>query len=387
MIPFEVIGVLPPPGGTPARQAEACLGTAAERLQATGRRRGDVLSLTFFVDATDPAGYWRRRAALLAKVGDAFDGSPPPASVVAQPPERGRRVALEATLLAPGTEAKVSRRTCDGLPYTVVTSGGLRQVHAGGLCSNSHAGDTAAKAKEAFARMRAILGRQRMTFGHVVRQWSYIECVHELGADGRESSQGYQAFNDVRTLAYARSGFPAGYPAATGIGQAAGGVVIEFIALDTPPDVRVVPLSNPRQVDAHRYSDGVLVGEPLGELDDKSAPKFERGKLVARGDAEVVFVSGTAAILGEKSVAPGDVAAQTRTTIENIAVVAGEEKLTHLRAYVKRARDIPVVRRVCEAAYGPIPALYLRADVCRAELLVEIEGLLARSTEEIGGPR
>ena len=41
---------------------------------------------------------------------------------------------------------------------------------------------------------------------------------------------------------------------------------------------------------------------------------------------------------------------------------------------MKRADDVPVVRRVCEAAHGSIPALYVRADVCRDELLVEIEG-------------
>jgi enamine deaminase RidA (YjgF/YER057c/UK114 family) len=383
MIPFEVIGVLPPPGGTPAEQADACLEALDRRLRASDRTHADVLSLTLFVDATDSAAYARRRDTLLARVREAFDGHPPPASVVAQPPERKRRVALEATVLTShDPDVRVSRKICDGLPYTVVTGGGLRQVHAGGLASRSNGSDIAARAKEAFAWMQAILRRQRMSFGHVVRQWGYIECVHDLGADDGKTCQGYQAFNDVRTLAYARSGFPVGYPAATGIGQAAGGVVLEFIALETPPDVRVVPLSNPLQVDAHRYSAGVLVGEPLREVRDKTAPKFERGKLVARGDEEVVFVSGTAAILGENSVAPGDVAAQTRTTIENIAAVAGDEKLSHLRAYVKRARDIPAVRRVCEAAYGRIPALYLQADVCRPELLVELEGLLAR-----GGPR
>ena len=99
----------------------------------------------------------------------------------------------------------------------------------------------------------------------------------------------------------------------------------------------------------------------------------------------VLFVSGTAAILGEESVALGDAAAQTETTIQNIAALTRGARLTYLRAYVKRATDMPAVRRVCEAAYGPIPALYVQADVCRDELLVELEGALVESGGEIGG--
>jgi enamine deaminase RidA (YjgF/YER057c/UK114 family) len=349
------------------------------RLGADGRDVDHVLSLTFFVDATDPDAYALAKEEVHALVRETFGPHPPPASVVAQPPEDGRSVALEAAVLA-GGRATVERRTVDGLRYTVVTGEDARQVHGGSASERGM--DTAARAKEAFAGMEAVLDRERLTYGDVVRQWNYIERMLDVRAAGR---QGYQAFNDVRTLAYGRSEFPFGYPAATGIGQAAGGVVLQFIALDTRPDVRVVPLSNPRQVDAHHYSSCVLVGEALDELPGKSPPKFERAKLVARGDRRVLFVSGTAAILGEESVGASDVAAQTETTIENIAELVGGAGLSHLRAYVKRAEDIPVVRRVCEAAYGPIPALYVRADVCRDELLVELEGALVENGGEIGG--
>ena len=114
----------------------------------------------------------------------------------------------------------------------------------------------------------------------------------------------------------------------------------------------------------------------------KSTPKFERAKLVARGDEEIVFLSGTAAILGERSVAPGDVAAQTRTTIDNITALVGDRRMTRLRAYVKRTEETGIVQSLCEAAFGRIPALYVRADVCREELLVELEGVLVKSRPE-----
>jgi enamine deaminase RidA (YjgF/YER057c/UK114 family) len=228
--------------------------------------------------------------------------------------------------------------------------------------------------------MAAILRAEGLHFGHVVRQWAYLEGMLDVVADCPKGHQGYQAFNDTRALAYAESDFPSGYPAATGIGQAAGGVVLDFVALDAP-GAAIEALSNPRQTDAHRYSARQLVGESIATLPSKSPPKFERAKRIVRGDEEIVLVSGTAAIVGERSVAIGDVAAQTRTTIDNIAALVGERRLSRLRAYVKRRDDIPTVRAICTDSFGPIPAVYVEADVCRPELLVELEGSLVTKRE------
>jgi enamine deaminase RidA (YjgF/YER057c/UK114 family) len=317
------------------------------------------------------------RAPTARNVREFFGRDAPSATVVAQAPDGRRRVALDATILAASDgDIAVTRRACDGVAYSVVTVPDMRQIHCGGIASDLLLDDPEAQATEAFARMGAVLQQEGMSFGHVVRQWGYIEGLLDVRADCPRGHQRYQAFNDVRALAYARSEFPCGYPAATGIGQAAGGVVLEFIALDAPSGVRVTPLSNPRQTDAHCYSGGALVGESLARLEKKSTPKFERAKLVARGSEQIVFVSGTAAIVGERSVAEGDVEAQTRTTIDNVAALVGDARLSRLRAYVKRASDFAAVRRICDAAFGPIPAMYVQADVCRDELLVELEGAL-----------
>ena len=47
-----------------------------------------------------------------------------------------------------------------------------------------------------------------------------------------------------------------GYPAATGIGTDAGGVIIDFIALSESEQVQVLPIRNPGQVDAHSLFKG-----------------------------------------------------------------------------------------------------------------------------------
>ena len=49
--------------------------------------------------------------------------------------------------------------------------------------------------------------------------------------------------------------------------------------------------------------------------------------------------------------------------------------LAKIRVYLKRARDLAKCRRICEQRFGSVPAIYAVADVCRPELLVEIEGV------------
>lgn len=350
MIPFETMIVLPRSRGSPSRQAYDALIELVAQLRAAGRPQRTIVMLRFFVDTSENAAHDRRRARLLAIVREFFQDKPPPASVIAQAPEG--HVALEATVLTADnvTVARDPR-------YTLATGPGVRQLHVGGIeCEGTNPRTCARKALNT---LEAILRREDMTFGHVVRQWNYIEKMLDI----RDGHQAYQDFNDIRASVYSRARFPAGYPAATGIGQAAGGVAVECIAVDAP-GVTIEPISNPRQTDAHHYSPGQLVGASA------ATPKFERAKRVD----EVTFVSGTAAIVGERTVHVGDVAAQTKTTIDNIAALLGDRPLTDLRAYVKHGEDIPTVRRLCEAAFGPIPALYVRADICRDDLLVELEG-------------
>lgn len=383
MIPIRTLVLPPLSTGSAGEQAAALLDLLARRLVEAGLVRAQVLSLTLFVDTADAHAHGCLKDDLIALVREAFAGEmPPPVTIVAERPELGH-LALEACVPAGPTEKlSVVRKLHVGVPYTLLTQGDLRQIHAGGLCSPAACEDPEAQAQDVFARMEAVLQREGLSFGAVVRQWNYIESMLEDCPAGHRDRQRYQVFNDVRTRAYESSAFPAGYPAATGIAQVVGGTVLEFIALAPAPEVVAEPLSNPRQVDAHRYSSDVLVGRPALELEQRTAPKFERAKRVTAPRGEMIFVSGTAAIVGETSIACGDVAAQTRTTLELMDAFLDGDAPSYLRAYVKRAADIPRVREVCEAAYGGVPTTFVQADVCREELLVEMEALLYRPTVE-----
>jgi len=119
----------------------------------------------------------------------------------------------------------------------------------------------------------------------------------------------------------------------------------------------------------------------------KSTPKFERAKILMHDNSVDCFVSGTAAIRNEHSMCELDAVLQTRQTIENINFLIAEENLllnnckktvdlhlNSIRVYIKYPKDYQAVKTVIDDAWPGLNAIYLLADICRPELLVEIEG-------------
>jgi enamine deaminase RidA (YjgF/YER057c/UK114 family) len=95
---------------------------------------------------------------------------------------------------------------------------------------------------------------------------------------------------------------------------------------------------------------------------------------------DVVFVSGTASVVGHESVHPDDPAAQTEETMRNLACVLEESrtgaKVATLRTYVRHAEHVETVRAaIARSGFGGLPNAWFRADICRKELLVEIEAV------------
>ena len=171
------------------------------------------------------------------------------------------------------------------------------------------------------------------------------------------------------------------YPASTGIGADGRDVMMSCLALATDrPDVLRLPLENPRQIAAHDYDHRY----------GPQSPKFTRAMAISATGAASVLVSGTASIIDSESHHLDDVAEQTRETLDNIAALISEDNFRRhgqtglgatlddmalLRVYVKRQEDYAVVRDACRARLGEMPVVYTVADLCRPELLVEIEGI------------
>jgi enamine deaminase RidA (YjgF/YER057c/UK114 family) len=210
-------------------------------------------------------------------------------------------------------------------------------------------------------------------FRHLQRLWNYLPGIN---ADGGGLER-YRQFNAGRQTAFLETGHAAfeGAPAACAIGTREGPFCVRFLAGTVPP----VPVENPRQVSAYHYPSTY----------GPRSPSFSRAALVRAGAGQVgLLISGTASIVGHASMHVGDVAAQTRETLTNLAAVI---EAAHARCdarfplsaldcvlYVRRAADADVIRHVFEAQVGADShaarsAVYLEADICRSDLLVEIE--------------
>jgi enamine deaminase RidA (YjgF/YER057c/UK114 family) len=108
------------------------------------------------------------------------------------------------------------------------------------------------------------------------------------------------------------------------------------------------------------------------------------------GDYATIFVSGTASIVHSESLHIGDVEGQTKQTLDNIEALISADNLRHhglpglgttfdnlgmARIYIKRQEDFEKVQTICRSRLGEVPMVFAMADVCRPELLVEIEGM------------
>lgn len=221
-------------------------------------------------------------------------------------------------------------------------------------------------------------------YPHLQRVWNYLPRIN---ADGGGLER-YRQFNLGRQQAFLDGGQPAfdGAPAACALGTRGGPFVLHFLAGRRRP----VAVENPRQVSAYRYPQAY----------GPRSPSFSRAALVdAGGGVTALLVSGTASIVGHASRHTGDVRAQTRETLANLgALLDAAHGRTAARftlraldcvAYVRHAADWPAVRAELQAALGAdAPALAgmvaLEADICRPELLVEIE---AHGWSDDGGAR
>ena len=112
---------------------------------------------------------------------------------------------------------------------------------------------------------------------------------------------------------------------------------------------------------------------------------FSRATLLRQPEGLALFISGTASIVGHRSLHVGDSAAQTRETLANIeALLAEANRVARgarfelgalaCKVYVRRPADLPVIKAELAAAFGAgTQLIYLQADICRQDLLVEIE--------------
>lgn len=224
------------------------------------------------------------------------------------------------------------------------------------------------RTREAYLKLFALL-RARGT-PHLWRVWNFMAGInaHEQGLER------YRWFNLGRHDAFSAAGAPTErqVPAASAVGWAEGPLSIAFLAGRSAPQ----PIENPRQVSAFHYPADYGPRPPV----------FARASLACSGPNELLFVSGTASIVGHQTVHRGDVVAQCEESARNVRAVLGEanratrstghraETLVH-RAYVRHLADFPAVRHTLARCLGGASLTLMQADICRQDLLVEVESV------------
>jgi enamine deaminase RidA (YjgF/YER057c/UK114 family) len=214
-------------------------------------------------------------------------------------------------------------------------------------------------------RAEGILLRNGAAYKDVARTWFYLSDILDW----------YPDFNKTRSEKYGEFGIMPGpgdsrlmLPASTGIGAGApsgAAASMDLLAVvendERTPSVR--KLTNRGQLDAFRYG-----------------AAFSRGAVISEDDVTVIQVSGTAAI-DEHGVSlyPGDIRSQINCTLDKVQTLLGQERaglgdICAATVFVKRPEYAEVFRQVAvDRGLADLPAVCVVADVCREELLFEID--------------
>ena len=202
-----------------------------------------------------------------------------------------------------------------------------------------------------------------------LRLWNHLGSINEV-ENGRER---YQSFCAGRHDAFdAARLYETDLPSASAVGMPGRGLSIYFLASRTSG----VQVENPRQVAAYHYPP---------QYGPKS-PSFSRATIFPGAEGVAVYISGTSSVLGHASVHKGDVLGQLDETLRNIDAVlqsaitgGGLSDLVSVKTYLRHAADAEaVLPRLTAALPAGCEQIILEADICRSELLIEIEGVAKR---------
>ncbi len=205
------------------------------------------------------------------------------------------------------------------------------------------------------------------------RVWNYVPHIN----DEQDGLERYRRFCVGRHQALAERlpDFPDSLPAATAVGTKSGPLQMLFLASIKQP----VHLGNPRQVHAYEYPSDY----------GPRSPSFARATLWQSGRNTMLFIAGTASVVGHASRHIGSPADQTHESIRNVMAVleqAGTACVTDFlkdsnetlyKVYVRHPETLADIVRALRTS--PLPAksfLFLQGDLCRRELLIELEGVI-----------
>lgn len=199
------------------------------------------------------------------------------------------------------------------------------------------------------------------------RIWNLVPHINAVVA-GEEN---YRAFNTGRHRAFTEEFggiHPRDLSAASAVGIKGGGLAVAFVAGPGSVD----HFENPLQIPSARYPDRY----------GKNAPLFARGSRIrAAGGSTWWHLSGTASIRASETIG-SDFPRQLETTLENIermlsVMVVPASRHATWKVFLRDRRHLePCRQRLAEVYPAEVDQMmFVEADICRRDLLVEIEAI------------
>lgn len=244
-------------------------------------------------------------------------------------------------------------------------------VLAGAISLDEKAGATLDVTTE-LAYRQLLHHTRELGFPYLWRVWNFFPDINEEEA-GLER---YRRFCVGRHQALEASlqDFPSALPAGTAVGTRSGPLQTYFLAGAHP----ATHLGNPRQMNAYEYP------KDYGP----QSPAFARATLCGSESGPQLFIAGTASVVGHASRHADRPKEQTQEMVHNLrTLIAYADSMepkgirtSHRAIYKVYVRNPDQLISVRQALRDPLLSssqiLLLQGDLCRRELLVEIEGLV-----------
>lgn len=244
-------------------------------------------------------------------------------------------------------------------------------VMAGTISLDEKEGATLDAATE-LAYRQLLHHTRELGFPYLWRVWNFFPDINEEEA-GLER---YRRFCVGRHQAVEANlqNFPSALPAGTAVGTRSGPLQIYFLAGARPAS----HLGNPRQMNAYEYP------RDYGPR----SPSFARATFCSSESGPQLFIAGTASVVGHTSRHVGCPKEQTQEIVHNLRTLiehAGSMEprgigTSHRAIYKVYVRNPDQLLSIRQTLHDPLlnssPILLLQGDLCRQELLVEIEGLV-----------
>ena len=229
-------------------------------------------------------------------------------------------------------------------------------------------GDIARASEHAYRLMQQALASRG--YPHLLRIWNYLDAI----VDGEGDQERYRQFCIGRARGLGDFD-PQTLPAATAIGRVDGVRVLQVYWLAARQPGTAV--ENPRQVSAYNYP------RQYGP----QPPSFARAMLPAAGSDLPLMLSGTASVVGHRSLHAGQTLRQLQETFVNFQALLDSARVHQpalpadfgrgslLKMYLEDHTELAGLEQALPQWLDPqVPRMVLKATVCRPDLHVEIDG-------------